>query len=112
MVHIKKVKTFHGIRYAVVDSFTSTTVIEDRNGNKSVKTTTKDYPVEYKTGTGHNERIVPAVFPVTVEGLAKAKEVQKLFKNKSKKQLTNATNNGIINNIRHIQQLTYNAING
>jgi len=71
MLHIKKIKTWYGVRYAVVEPFTSHTVVDKRT-----ITTTADYPVEYKTANG----LAVAVFPLTAEGLAKAKEVQKLFK--------------------------------
>ena len=72
MVHIKKIKTLYGLRYAVVAPFTSST----KNINGETITTTKDYSVEYKVG----KEIRPAIFPVTPEGLEKAKEVQELFK--------------------------------
>jgi hypothetical protein len=80
MLHIRKVKTFSGLKYAVVDEFTYVTT--DSEG-KTVKKT-EHFPVEYKTGTGFNTRIEPALFPVTEEGLKRAKEIQKLFKNKRK----------------------------
>jgi len=76
MVHIKKIKTLYGLRYAVVEPFTSTT--KDKDGK--VVTRTEDYAVEYKSG----DKVFPAIFPVTDEGLAKAKEIQKLFKKKKK----------------------------
>lgn len=76
MVHIKKIKTLYGLRYAVVEPFTSTT--KDKDGN--VVTRTEDYAVEYKSG----DNVFPAIFPVTDEGLAKAKDIQKLFKKKKK----------------------------
>lgn len=94
MAHIKKIKTFHGLRYAVVEPFTSTIVVTEKSkvegakDTKKVITKTEDLAVEYKTGTGVNERVLPAVFPVTAEGLEKAKEIQALFnkKNKNKKK--------------------------
>lgn len=77
MVHIKKVKTFNGeLRYAVVDSFTSTT--KDKNGN--TVTTTADYPVEYTVGKGKSAIVKVAMFPVTEDGLEQAKEIQKIYK--------------------------------
>lgn len=81
MVHIKKVKTWHGLRYAVVEPFTSTTFVEDKNGNKVSKVVTEDLVVEYKQG----DKVFPAVFPVTPEGLEEAKYVQSIFKKKDKK---------------------------
>jgi hypothetical protein len=74
LVQIKKVKSLHGTMYAVVESFTSQTV----DTNKKPVITTKDYPVEYNNGS----RVEVAMFPVTNEGLAKAKEVQKTFNRK------------------------------
>lgn len=71
MLHIKKIKTWYGVRYAVVEPFTSYTVVE----KKTIKTVA-DYPIEYKTSNG----LAVAVFPLTEEGLAKAKEVRNLFK--------------------------------
>jgi hypothetical protein len=78
MLHIKKVKTFSGIKYAVVDAFTYITT--DAEG-KTVKKT-EHFPVEFTTGTGFSKKTEPAVFPANEEGLKKAKEIQKLFKNK------------------------------
>lgn len=72
MLHIKTIKTWYGLRYAVVESFTSyTTTLE----KKTIKTVA-DYPIEYKTANG----LAVASFPHTKEGLEKAKEVRKLFK--------------------------------
>lgn len=80
MLHIKKVKTFKGLQYAVVDEFTYVT--NDSEGKPVRKT--EYFPVEYKTGEGFTARVVPAVFPVTSDGLVKAKEIQKLFKKKQR----------------------------
>ena len=76
MVHIKKIKTLYGLRYAVVEPFTSTT--KDKDGNFVTKT--EEHAVEYKQG----DKVFPAIFPVTAEGLEKAKEIQNLFKKKKK----------------------------
>lgn len=88
MLHIRKIKTMYGVRYAVVDLFTHYTPKIDRLGNPSKKNGKVDYDkqetyhaVEY--GTGKNIR--PAIFPVTESGLAQAKEVQKLFKKEGKR---------------------------
>jgi hypothetical protein len=86
MVHIKKIKTFYGVKYAVVDSFTSTTVVEDKLGKMTSRTETKDYPVEYAIGTGKDKMTLPAIFDVTEEGLEKAKEIQALYKKKNNKK--------------------------
>lgn len=70
---IEKIKLFNGeLRYAVVEPFTSIT--KDKNDN--VVTKTEKFAVEYKSG----DKVFPAVFPVTTEGLAKAKEVLKSLK--------------------------------
>ena len=73
----------YGLRYAVVDLFAYYTPKLDRFGKPLKKNGKVDYDkqqtyhaVEY--GTGKNIR--PAIFPVTKEGLAQAKEIQKLFK--------------------------------
>lgn len=76
MLHIKKIKTWYGVRYAVVEAFTSYTTTADK---KTVKTVA-DYPVEYKTANG----LAVAVFPNTKEGLEKAREVRKMFTNTKK----------------------------
>lgn len=75
MTHIKKVKTFKGLRYAVVEPFTSTTTVLDTNGKNVSVTKTEELAVEYKSGG----QILPAIFEVTTEGLEQAKEVQKIF---------------------------------
>lgn len=88
MVHIRKIKTMYGLKYAVVDLFTHYKAITDKFG-KPVKKNGKQaydkqetyHAVEY--GTGKNIR--PAIFPLTKDGLAQAKEVQKLFKAGAKK---------------------------
>lgn len=77
MVHIKKVKTFTGeLRYAVVDEHKSTT--KDLEDN--VVTNVEYLPVDYRVG----EEVYPAVFPLTDEGLEKAKEIQKIYKKRKK----------------------------
>ena len=83
MLHIRKINTWYGLRYAVVDLFTHYSPKLDRFGKPIKKNNKVEYnkqetyhAVDY--GTGKNIR--PAIFPVTKEGLAQAKEVQKLFK--------------------------------
>lgn len=87
MVHIRKIKLFNGeLRYAVVAPFTSTVVVKEKSkveGEKAktrVIEKTETLPVEYSV----NKEIFPAVFPLTEEGLEKAKEIQALFKNNKK----------------------------
>lgn len=70
MAHIKKVKTWYGIRYAVVEPFTVTFLSE----NKKWESRTNEFPIEYKEGN----QIRIAQFPVTAEGLKDAKQVQSL----------------------------------
>jgi len=73
MVHIKKTKTFGGeLMYAVVENFKS----ETKDENNNIIVTEQELPVDFK----HGKEIVPAVFPLTEEGLQMAKEIQKLFK--------------------------------
>lgn len=91
MLHIKTIKLFNGEkRYAVVAPFTSTVIVkesskvEGEKAKKKVIEKTENLVVEYKTGTGVNEQVLPAIFSHDAEGLAQAKEIQKLFKKSSK----------------------------
>ena len=91
MVHIKTIKLFNGEkRYAVVAPHTATVIdkepskVEGEKAKKKVVEKTESLVVEYKTGTGINEQIVPAIFSHDEVGLAQAKEIQKLFKKSSK----------------------------
>lgn len=93
MTHIKTVKLFNGEkRYAVVAPFKSTVVIKEKSKVEGEKAKTRtiekveNLAVEYKTGTGINEQVVPAIFPHTAEGLVQAKEIQALFNKKSNKK--------------------------
>lgn len=77
MLHINKVKTFHGVKWAVVGEVTR----YKKEGDKCVKFT-ELLPVEYSTestlplgGKMKNQHV--AVFPYTPEGLVKAKELRK-----------------------------------
>lgn len=82
MVHIRKIKTLYGLKYAVVDKFTHFEPKLDKKGNLPANSKVdyekkeKYYAVEY--GRGIDTKI--AIFPLTEEGLQQAKEVQKLFK--------------------------------
>jgi hypothetical protein len=87
MVHIKTIKLFNGEkRYAVVAPFKSTVVVKEQSKVEGEKAKTKviekteSLPVEYTVGTGVNKQTVPAIFSYDAEGLAQAKEIQKLFK--------------------------------
>lgn len=73
MVHIHTIKLWNGEkRYAVVAPITSTT----KNKEGKMVSNTYILPVNYKSG----EESLPAIFEHSKEGLAEAKEVQKLFK--------------------------------
>lgn len=75
MVHIQKMKTFTGeLNYAVVSKVISTT--QDEKGNDIPRV--EYLPVDYKVG----QATFPAIFPLTDEGLAQAKDIQKLFNKK------------------------------
>lgn len=76
MVHIKKIKTWYGTKYAVVEEHVSE--VSDEDGNKS--TERNYFAVEYKVG----KKVSPAIFPLTDEGLKKAREIQSLFNNSNK----------------------------
>ena len=93
MLHIRKIKTLYGLKYAVVDLFTYYTPKLDRFGNQIKKNGEIIYDknesyhaVEY--GSDRNTR--PAIFPLTESGLQQAKEVQDVFKKGGKKQWQNA----------------------
>lgn len=73
MIHIKKIKTLQGMKYAVVELFTSTT--KDLFNNDVTKS--EFLPVDYKVG----KVSYPAIFALNEEGLSEAKKIQKLFKN-------------------------------
>lgn len=72
MLHINKIKTMYGLKWAV----TGTSYNFDKKGNKIPYT----HAMEYSTKTG-GEQV--AIFPLTEEGLVKAKEVRE-FLNKNK----------------------------
>lgn len=83
MLHIRKIKTFHGLRYAVVELFTHYTPRLDHKGNPIKSKGKVDYKKEetyHAVEYGKGKNIKVAIFPVTKAGLAQAKEVQKLFK--------------------------------
>lgn len=71
---IEIVNTFYGKRYAVVAPFKSTSTVKDAQGN--YPTRVENLAVEYKNGS----RVEVAVFPLTKEGLKKAKEVKNNLK--------------------------------
>lgn len=78
MVHIRTIKTMHGKRYAVVDLFTHYPTTVDKYGKSHVSKAQEYLVVDYKSG----KETVPAIFNLNKEGLADAKEVQKLYKKK------------------------------
>lgn len=91
---IEKIKTWHGMRYAVVAPFTTeyyeevgnkedkfkklVNTSESKNKKKKLilKSRTDNFAVEYKKG----DHTQVAEFPVTPDGLNEAREVLKLFK--------------------------------
>ena len=73
MIHIRKVKTLSGMKYAVVAPFTST--VKNEDGTMSQRT--EMLVADYRSG----KEVRPAMFPYTSEGLRRAKEVQKILKN-------------------------------
>ena len=76
MVHIRKINTMYGLKYAVVDLFTHFPTTIDKYGKSHVNKVTEYLTVDYKQG----KETLPAIFDLTAEGLADAKEVQKLIK--------------------------------
>lgn len=82
MLHIRKIKTLYGLKYAVVDLFTHYAPKLDKKGqplsNGKLEYEKKEvyHAVEY--GKGMDTKV--AIFPLTETGLQQAKEVQKLFK--------------------------------
>lgn len=89
MLHIRKIKTMYGLRYAVVDLFTHYTPKLDRFGKPFKNNGKVDYDkketyhaVEYGTSMKTTR---PAIFPITQSGLADAIAVQKLFKKEGKR---------------------------
>lgn len=66
-MHINKIKTMYGLKYAVTDvSFTF-----DKKGNKVPYT----HAVEYVSGERKEPKV--AIFPLTDEGLEQARELRK-----------------------------------
>lgn len=84
MAEIRIINTLYGKRYAVQEPFTSTTFVtvesKDKKGKpkKEVVTKTQMLTVDYKKKEEVDS--YPAIFPLTKEGLAEAKEVLKLYK--------------------------------
>ena len=77
MLHIRKIKTLYGLRYAVVDLFPYYKTVTDKLNKKIEYVKTAEYhAVEYKVGN----TIRVATFEVSDEGLKRAKEVQDAFR--------------------------------
>lgn len=75
MLHIQKIKTMYGLKWAVVD--TSFTL--NKKGEKQFYT----HAVEYQ-GSNYKQDVRDvkvAVFPLTQEGLEKAREIRKMLNN-------------------------------
>lgn len=82
MVHIRKINTLYGQKYAVVDLFTHYPTKMNRFGKPETSKTVGYFTVDYVAVENKKKVTVPAIFDLTAEGLAEAKEVQKLLKNK------------------------------
>lgn len=78
MVHIRKINTLYGQKYAVVDLFTHYPTKMNRFGKPETSKAVGYFTIDYKVGKEN----FPAIFDLTDEGLADAKEVQRLLKNK------------------------------
>lgn len=83
MLHIKKIKTLYGLRYAVVEDFEHIKVALDAKGNpikegKKVKyiKEIKQLPIDYGNGI--------AIFSLDEAGLNKARALQKKLNRKAK----------------------------
>lgn len=89
MLHIRKIKTWHGTSYAVVDLFTHYTPKLDKLGNPLKKNGKVEYTKQetyHAVDYGSSMKTTrPAIFPITQSGLAQAKAVQELFKKEGKK---------------------------
>lgn len=81
MVHIRKIKTWYGLKYAVVDLVDTYRTHVDKNGKVSYEKVKEYQTVDYEV----EDEVFPAIFPLTEEGLNRAKEVQKLYKKRQKK---------------------------
>lgn len=86
MLQIRKIRTMYGLKYAVVDLFTHYKAVTDKKGQpvkqkgKPVLDKVQEYhAIEY--GNGRNTKV--AIFPLTDEGLAQAKEVLNAVKPKT-----------------------------
>lgn len=88
-LRIEIINTMYGKRYAVVEDFKHHPASRDVKGNvvtkgngkgKKVVTDTvfTRHAIDYK----HGDKLYPAIFSYDKEGLAKAKEILALYKNK------------------------------
>lgn len=78
MIHIKKINTMYGKRYAVVDLVTHYPTTVDKYGKHHTSKVTGYYVVDYKQG----KETIPAIFNLDKEGLKDAKRIQNLYKKK------------------------------
>lgn len=77
MMHIRKINTLYGQKYAIVDLFTFyKTNVNQKTGEVSSEKKVDYRTVDYKK----NNEIYPAIFEADADGLKKAKEIQKLLK--------------------------------
>ncbi|WP_341323382.1 hypothetical protein NSQ62_07880 [Solibacillus sp. FSL H8-0523] len=77
MLHIRKIKTMYGLRYAVVDLFPYyKTVVNKLNKKVEYVKAAEYHSIEYQ----ENGKIKVAIFELSAEGLERAKEVQSAFR--------------------------------
>ena len=76
MLHIRKIKTMYGLRYAVVDKFPYWKTIVGKDKKTHLEKVEEYHAVEYKVGSEYKV----AIFELTEDGLERAKEVQSLFR--------------------------------
>lgn len=77
MLHIRKIKTMYGLRYAVVNLFPYYKTVTDKfNKHIEYVKAAEYHAVEYK----ENGKIKVAIFELSADGLKRAKEVQSAFR--------------------------------
>jgi len=88
-LRIETINTMYGKRYAVVEDFKHFPASRDVKGNvvtsgtgKNKKTVTEVAYTRHAIDYKHGNNTYPAIFSYDKEGLAKAKEILALYKNK------------------------------
>ena len=82
MIHIRTINTLYGKRYAVVDLFTHYPTKMNRFGKPETSKAVGYFTVDYVTTENKKKVTVPAIFNFDKNGLAEAKEVQRVLKSK------------------------------